>query len=103
MAYRVGIQCVATQTEADDLILSTMPPTITAEGQLIRPVRKDEGWYLNQHKIQLTHPTCDVTQQIQNGAEIGSTLIILAAVMFGIKAIIKLVSSLGKVGASDDN
>ncbi|XXQ68523.1 hypothetical protein ACKLNO_01230 [Neisseriaceae bacterium B1] len=103
MAYRVGIQCVSTQTEADDLILSTMPPTITADGQLIRPVRKDDGWYLNQHKIELTHPQCDIMQQIQNGAQMGSMLVMIAVFIFGFKAAINLIKSMNAVGASDDN
>ena len=44
MSYRVGSQCVATQLDADDLILSQQPPTLTADGQLIRPIRKSDGW-----------------------------------------------------------
>lgn len=103
MAYRVGIQCVTTQLEADDLILSQQPPAITTDGQIIRPVRKDDGWYLNQHKIQLSYPECDVMRQIQSGAEIGSILIVVAACIFGFKAVMNLIKSLSRVGVSDDN
>mgnify|MGYP000853570881 FL=1 len=103
MSYRVGTQCVETQLAADDLILSQQPPTLTADGQLIRPIRKEDGWYLQHQKIQLSHPPCDEMAQMQSGMQYGSLLILLAAVVFGFKAIINLIKGLTSVGARDDN
>ena len=94
---------VATQLAADDLILSQQPPTLTADGQLIRPVRKADGWYFNQHKIELSHPPCDEMAQMQLGMQYGSLLVLLAAVVFGFKSIINLIKGLTSVGARDDN
>ena len=103
MSYRVGSQCVETQLAADDLILSQQPPTLTADGQLIRPVRKADGWYFNQHKIELSHPPCDEMAQMQSGMQYGSLLILLAVVIFGFRSVIHLIKSLTSVGARDDN
>lgn len=93
MGYRVGIQCVGTQIQADDLVLSTVQPVITTEGQLIRPVRKNDGWYLNGSKIQLAHPQCDPMQQFAEGAQIGVAFLVLLAVIFGFRLIIKFLQS----------
>lgn len=102
MAYRVGYQCVQTQLQADDLILSALPPQLTEQGQLIRPIRKADGWYLNNVKIQLSHPECDVTEQIGAGAQLASVFVVLIAVAFGIRQIIKFISSLNSVGSGED-
>lgn len=93
MGYRVGIQCVDTQNQADDLVLSTVPPTITADGKLIRPVRKNDGWYLENSKITLSHPQCDPMQQFTDGAQIGAALLVLLAVIFGFRLIIKFLQT----------
>ena len=103
MSYRVGSQCVATQLDADDLILSQQPPTLTADGQLIRPIRKFDGWYLQNQKIQLSHPPCDEMAQMQSGMQYGSLLIVLAAVIFGFRSVIHLIKGLTSIGARDDN
>lgn len=95
MGYRVGIQCLGSQTEADDLILSAASPTITADGQLVRPQRQTDGWYLNGQKITLSHPPCDPMQQFAEGAQIGTAFVILMAVVFGFRLVLNFVKSLG--------
>lgn len=102
MAYRVGYQCVATQLQADDLILSALPPAINEQGQIVRPIRKTDGWYLNNVKLQLSHPQCDVSEQITNGAQISAFFVVLIVVAFGIRQIIKFISSLSSVGSGEE-
>lgn len=103
MSYRVGTQCVETQLSADDLILSQQPPVLTADGQLVRPVRKADGWYWQNQKIQLSHPPCDEMAQMQSGMQYGGLLVLLAVVIFGFRSVIHLIKSLTSVGAHDDS
>ena len=42
MGFRVGINCFDTRLQADDYLLSALPPTITAEGKIIRAERQQE-------------------------------------------------------------
>ncbi|RNK00976.1 hypothetical protein COH45_12490, partial [Neisseria meningitidis] len=39
MGYRVGINCFDTRLQADDYLLSSLPPTVTQDGKIIRPER----------------------------------------------------------------
>ena len=70
MGYRIGYQCFVSNEAAHDYLLSQQPPTITAEGLLIRPVKQGQDWYLNGQKIQLSFPECSLQEQIQLGAEL---------------------------------
>ncbi|MDO4433724.1 MAG: hypothetical protein Q4B82_04005 [Alysiella sp.] len=103
MGYRVGFQCVQTQLDADDLILSAQQPQITSDGKIIRPVRVDDGWYLNNSKIQLSYPKCDIETQIKDGVMLGTGLLLIAVVVFGVRQLYRLVYGLTQVGTSDDN
>ncbi|EOC20783.1 hypothetical protein NM477_0664, partial [Neisseria meningitidis NM477] len=47
MGYRVGINCFDTRLHADDYLLSSLPPTVTQDGKIIRPERVGDKWILN--------------------------------------------------------
>lgn len=102
MAYRVGYQCFSTLEKAHDYLLSQQPPTITADGQLIRPIKQGQDWYLQGQKIQLSFPECDIAQQIAEGAMLSGALILLAVLVFGFKQAKKLIESLTNVGIDND-
>lgn len=102
MGYRVGSQCLADQPAADDYVLSALPPVLTAEGKLIRPERKPDGWYLNNTQIKLSYPECSPTEQIKEGAQIGGAFVLLLAVAYGLRLVLNFVRSLGSVGGSEE-
>lgn len=39
MGFRVGMNCFDTRLQADDYLLSSLPPTVTQDGKIIRPER----------------------------------------------------------------
>lgn len=93
MGYRIGYQCFASSEVAHDFLLSQQPPTITADGQLIRPVKQGQDWYLNGSKIELSFPECSIPQQIAEGGLFAFMLIMLASLVFLIKQIRRLIES----------
>lgn len=98
MAYRVGYQCFLTKEAAHDYLLSQQLPTITQNGDLIRPVKQGEHWYLQGQKVDLSLPECDVREQIEMGGLMSVPFIILCVIIFGVKQIRVLLESLGEVG-----
>lgn len=102
MAYRVGYQCFLTKEAAHDYLLSQQLPTITQNGDLIRPVKQGEHWYLQGQKIDLSLPECDVAGQIAQGALLSGILIFLAIIVFAIKQIKYLIESISEVGSGHD-
>lgn len=96
MGYRVGYQCFNSSEAAHDYILSQQLPTITSEGQLIRPVKQDQEWYLSGQKIQLSFPECSIPEQIQLGAQLAAPVIVIAVIVFGVKQAINLIKELSK-------
>lgn len=101
MGYRVGSQCVATQLMADDLIFSAQSPLLT-ETKVLRPVRGQDGWYYEGQKVQLYYPPCSEIEQMQQGAILGGSLIMLFALAYGFRLAIKTVQDLTKVGGDDN-
>lgn len=39
MGFRVGMNCFDTRLQADDYLLSSLLPTVTQDGKIIRPER----------------------------------------------------------------
>ena len=103
MSYRVGNQCLETSELAHDYVLSQLPPTVTADGQLIRPVKTGQHWYLGENQIQLSFPTCDITSQIQLGAIVAAPLLGLMVLVFGIRTVKRLIEQLGKNGGNSED
>lgn len=104
MGYRVGWQCLATSEQAHDYVLSQLLPTITQDGQLIRPVKKGDSWYLAENKIQMSFPNCDPIDNIKQGALIGVPIVGLFVLVFGIRSIIAVVKSMSvAIGSDNDN
>lgn len=102
MGFRVGHQCVSTQLMADDLVLSAQPPLLTADGKVLRPVRTEKGWYYEGKAIQLHYPPCSEIEQMQQGAILGGSLIMLFALAYGFRLVIKAVQDLTRVGGDDN-
>lgn len=102
MAYRVDTQCLQTTELAHDYVLSQLPPTITSDGQLIRPVKIGTNWYLGDNQIQLSFPECEISEQIQFGAMVAAPLLGLVVLVFGIRMAKDVIQQLGK-GADEDD
>lgn len=102
MGYRVGNQCFSSLEQAHDYVLSQIPPTITQDGKIIRPVKNGKNWYLENQQINLSFPQCDIAEQIQLGALIAAPIIGLFVLIFGIRMIRKLIESMTSVGNGDD-
>lgn len=103
MGYRVGGQCFATSEEASDYKMSLIVPTITQDGGLKMPVRRDDGWYfpvvgVNYQatfiKVEMTHPHCDETAYLKDGVMVGVIITTLFAVVHSVKMIINLINGL---------
>ena len=100
MGYRVGIQCVETKLQADDLVLSTQSPLLSADGQVYRPIRVQDGWYYQGNKI----TECNPVEQMKAGAEIGGYVLTVFVIAYCFKLAINLITSLSKItGDSSDN
>lgn len=82
MGYRVGIQCVETKLQADDLVLSTQSPLLSADGQVYRPIRVQDGWYYQGNKITLSYPECNPVEQMKAGAEIGGYVLTVCVIAY---------------------
>ena len=90
MGYRVGGQCFATSEEASDYRMSMVTPTIINDGSLKMPVRKSDGWYYENIKVQLTYPTCDPVSPFKDGVILGLLLMTMFIFVFGVKTMIKM-------------
>ncbi|MBK0396421.1 hypothetical protein [Kingella bonacorsii] len=96
MGYRIGYQCFVNSEAAHDYLLSQQPPTITAEGLMIRPVKQGKDWYLNGQKIQLSFPECSLEEQIQLGAELAAPIIGIVSLIFLFRQIYSLIRSMSE-------
>ena len=90
MGYRVGGQCFANFEEASDYRMSMVTPTIINDGSLKMPVRKSDGWYYENIKVQLTYPTCDPVSPFKDGVILGLLLMTMFIFVFGVKTMIKM-------------
>ena len=99
MGYRVGGQCFATLEEASDYRMSMVTPTIINDGSLKMPVRKSDGWYYENIKVQLTYPTCDPVSPFEDGVKLGLLIMTMFVLVFGVKTMIKMFEM---AGASKD-
>lgn len=95
MGYRVGWQCFATQELADDYILSQQQPTIGADGSIIRPVKQGSQWILQGKPVVLSHPHCEIGQQLQYGAAAGFGIVMLFALVAVFQAAYRLAHGIG--------
>lgn len=98
MGYRVGMNCFDTRLQADDYLLSSLPPTVTEEGRIIRPERSNHNWTLQGKPVKLSYPECSNFEQIKQGSYVGSTVLILFVVIFGFRLLINFLKDIGKVG-----
>ncbi len=90
MGYRVGGQCFANFEEASDYRMSMVTPTIINDGSLKMPVRKSDGWYYENIKVQLTYPTCDPVSPFKDGVILGLLIMTMFIFVFGVKTMIKM-------------
>ena len=97
--YRVGYQCVSEQ-QANDLILSQMPPFYLRDGSLSRPELVGGQWQYMGRVVTLDFPECSPSDQVYQGAYFGVLLVLAVAVSFGFKQIYRLIYS---IGGNDDN
>lgn len=102
MGYRIGYQCFEQKHEAHDWLLSQQPPLITADGQLIRPIKQGKDWYLNGQQIDLSFPECNIGEQIQFGAMLAAPFIGLFALIWAFHLAKRLIEYMGASGGSDD-
>lgn len=102
MGYRVGLQCFSSKEEAHDYVLSQVLPTVTADGKVVRPYKNGIDWFLNEQKINLSFPQCDITEQIQLGALTAAPLIGLFVLIFGLRMIRNMIESMTSIGNGDD-
>ena len=98
MGYRVGTNCFDTKLQADDYLLSSLSPTVTQEGKIIRPERVGDKWVLNGNPVMLSYPNCSNFEQIKQGSYVGSTVLILFVVIYGFRLIINFLKDMVKVG-----
>lgn len=98
MGYRVGINCFDTRLQADDYLLSSLTPTVTQDGKIIRPERVGDKWILNGNSLKLSYPECSNFEQIKQGSYVGSTVLILFVVIYGFRLIINFLKDMVKVG-----
>lgn len=98
MGYRVGMNCFDTRLQADDYLLSSLPPTVTQDGKIIRPERVGDKWILNGNPVMLSYPKCSNFEQIKQGSYVGSTVLILFVVIFGFRLLINFLKDMVKVG-----
>lgn len=98
MGFRVGMNCFDTRLQADDYLLSSLPPTVTQDGKIIRPERVGEKWVLNGKPVMLSYPKCSNFEQIKQGSYVGSTVLILFVVIYGFRLLIIFLKDMGKVG-----
>ena len=102
MGYRVGHQCLDTSEQAHDYLLSQLLPTVTTDGQLLRPVKNGQIWELSGQQIQLSFPECSVSSQIEDGVITAAPLIGLATIIFGFRAAKRLIENMGKFEGEND-
>lgn len=98
MGYRVGTNCFDTKLQADDYLLSSLSPTVTQDGKIIRPERVGDKWVLNGNPVMLSYPNCSNFEQIKQGSYVGSTVLILFVVIYGFRLIINFLKDMVKVG-----
>lgn len=98
MGYRVGMNCFDTRLQADDFLLSSLPPTVTQDGKIIRPERVGEKWVLNGNTVKFSYPECSNYEQVKYGSYLGSTVLILFVVIYGFRLLINFLKDMGKVG-----
>ena len=101
MGYRVGANCFDTKLQADDFLLSSLLPTVTQDGKIIRPERVGEKWVLNGKPVTLSYPECSNYEQVKYGSYLGSTVLILFVVIYGFRLLINFLKDMGKVGTDD--
>ena len=93
MGYRIGYQCFASQEDAADWLLSQQPPTITAEGKVIRPYKVGQTWQVEGRPVNLYFPQCDIAEQIKLGIFTTFPLLFLFFMVWGFRILYKLVYS----------
>ena len=98
MGYRVGENCFDTRLQADDYLLSSLSPTVTQDGKIIRPERVGEKWVMNGNPVMLSYPECSNFEQMKQGSYVGSTVLILFVVIYGFRLLINFLKDMGKVG-----
>lgn len=103
MGFRIGMQCFETSEAAHDYMLSQLPPTISQDGQILRPVKNGHSWELNGQVIELSFPECSQAEQITQGFIIGAPILGLFMIVFFFKAAKKLIETLGETGGSGDD
>lgn len=100
MMYRVGFQCVS-ESQAYDLVLSSLPPFYLSDGSLVRPVINNGVWSYQGKHVVLDFPVCDPVSQIGDGAWFGGQLLILMVIAFGFRQIFGLIRNVGGIDGAD--
>lgn len=91
MGYRVGFQCFESSESAHDYVLSQVQPLLLPDGSFVRPEKVGKSWVLQGSNINLSFPECSVLGQFKDGAAIGSAFLAVYVLMFGFKALKKMI------------
>ena len=94
MMYRVGWQCVSKQ-QAEDLVLSALPPAYLPDGTLTRPEMVGGKWYYRGQPVKLDFPECSPSEQMAEGAYHAGMLLLVLALAFSFRRIYGLIFSIG--------
>lgn len=86
MGYAVGNICYASLQQAEDVYYSKVVPHVDGQA-LYQPVRRSDGWYFQNTKLQAALPLCDSAQNFRDGMELGFLLIVPLAVAWGVTLI----------------
>lgn len=90
MGYAVGNICYDTRQQAEDVYYSKVVPFVNGEA-LYQPVRKQDGWYFQNTKLQAALPVCDPAQNFADGVELGLYLLIPFVFAWGVVVIRRII------------
>lgn len=100
MAFRVGIQCVATSEMAHDIVLSALPPVLLADGTMVRPKKIENTWYYQDSPVNFDFPECSYASQIKDGFMVGSSFVSVLFVVIAFRVFYQMIYAIG--GNSDN-
>lgn len=101
MGYRVENQCFPTKEMADDYVLSSVRPTLDADGNFSRPEKVQGGWLYKGESYSLSYPECSFKEQFLSGFTVGISFLLLFVVMWGFKQVRNFITMRNNGGSYD--
>lgn len=86
MGYAVGNLCYETRQQAEDVYYSKVVPYVDGRA-LYQPVRRSDGWYFQNARLQAALPACDPAQDFADGVQLGFMFFAFFAAAWGIQFI----------------